>query len=456
MTKFKLNARTWASGAAIATALIVSAPASAQDGDLADPAADDADRIAPGEIIVTARRRAESLQDTPVAVTAINTQMLDQKNTLNIGDIQGFSPNLLITNQNSGAAAANLSIRGLTYADVEKSAEPTVGVVVDGVFIGTSTGQFFDFFDIEQIEVLRGPQGTLFGRNTIGGVINIRRSRPTGDFGVKAEVSYGKFDSLTGRAVVNVPIAEDILAAKFFYFHNESDGYYEDFFTGENRGFSNSENFGGTLMATVDGLEILLTAEKQVQKFEPINAPISQTGEVFCAFQPAIECNRNTTTDLYTVFVDPVTSVYNAPAVTLEVNADIGAAKLTSITGYRTSTENHAQDFDGSSVDLYATRRLQDYQQFSQEVRLGGDITSALDYVVGLYYFESDYELQQYTKVFGFNSAIDPFDFDTDPQLVRGSVESYAIFGDFNLELGPTFRVSFGGRYTRDKKALLN
>ena len=417
---------------------------------------EDAEAIAPGDIVVTARRRVESLQDTPVALTAINTAQLDQKNTLNIGDIQGFSPNLLITNQNSGAAAANLSIRGLTYADVEKSAEPTVGVVVDGVFIGTSTGQFFDFFDIEQIEVLRGPQGTLFGRNTIGGVINIRRTRPTGRFGVKAEVSYGRYDSLTTRAVVNVPIAEDALSAKFFYFHNESDGYYEDFVTGDNRGFSNSENFGGTLMAQRDGLEILLTAEKQVQKFEPINAPISVTGEVFCNFQPAYECNRNTTTDLYTAFVDSTTSTYSAPAVTLEINADIGDAKLTAITGYRTSDENHAQDFDGSSVDLYSTRRIQDYQQFSQELRLGGDFSSVFDYVVGVYYFESDYSLQQYTKVFGFNSAVDPIDFDNNPQLVDGSVESYAVFGDFNYEITPGFRVSFGGRYTVDKKALRN
>ncbi|WP_269333953.1 TonB-dependent receptor plug domain-containing protein, partial [Pseudomonas sp. FW305-3-2-15-C-LB1] len=86
---------------------------------------------------------------------------------------------MLITQQNSGAQAANLSIRGLTYADVEKSQTPTVGVVVDGVTIGTSTGQLQDAFDIEQIEVLRGPQGTLFGANTIGGVINIRRTKPT-------------------------------------------------------------------------------------------------------------------------------------------------------------------------------------------------------------------------------------------------------------------------------------
>ncbi|MEY4501548.1 MAG: hypothetical protein RIS52_1438, partial [Pseudomonadota bacterium] len=137
------------------TSLIgLSAPAMAQEAGADSSTIDD-----PSEITVSARRRDESLQDTPIAITAINASQLEAKGTVNIGDLMGAAPNLLITNQNSGGAAANLAIRGLTYADVEKSQEPTVGVVVDGVFIGTSTGQFFDFFDIDQIEVLRGPQG---------------------------------------------------------------------------------------------------------------------------------------------------------------------------------------------------------------------------------------------------------------------------------------------------------
>ena len=461
----KATGRNLLGGAAMAVVLSCGTAALAQDNDVVDASntTDESAVIADptpanmNEIIVTARRRSESLQDTPVAVTAISTAQLDAKNTLNIGDLQGFAPNLLITNQNSGASAANLSIRGLTYADVEKSAEPTVGVVVDGVFIGTSTGQFFDFFDIDQIEVLRGPQGTLFGRNTIGGVINIRRSRPTADWGVKAEVSYGKFDSLTTRAVVNAPILRDAIGIKGFYFHNESDGYYRDYTTGERRGGSNSENFGASLlMDTGEGLDAVFTLEKQIQRFEPINAPISRTGEVFCAFQPAYECNRNTTTDLYTAFVDSLESNYEAPAFTAEINWDAGPVQFTSVTGYRESEENHAQDFDGSVVDLYAVRRLQEYEQISQEFRAAGVLFEGLDYVVGVYYFDSEYSLGQYTKVFGFNSSIDPFDFDEDPQLVNGSVKSYAGFGDFNLQVTDTIRVSFGGRYTRDRKTLQN
>jgi iron complex outermembrane recepter protein len=246
----------------------LSIPAFAQE------AAEEADA---GDIIVTARRREESLQDTPVAITAINAAMLENKASTNIGDLMGAAPNLLITQQNSGAQAANLSIRGLTYADIEKSQEPTVGVVIDGVFIGTNTGQLLDFFDIEQVEVLRGPQGTLFGRNTIGGVINIQRTRPKEDFAGKFEVSYGKFSSLSTRAVVHVPLIKEEdgqgLYAKAFYFHSDTSGFYRNGVTGKRAGGSNNENFGVSFLAKPsDNFDALLTVEKLVQQFDPVNA----------------------------------------------------------------------------------------------------------------------------------------------------------------------------------------
>ena len=443
-------------GTALAGATLCWAvPAMAQDADEAS-AENTTDG---GEIIVSARRRNEALQDTPVAVTAINAAMLESKAALTIGDLTGSAPNILITNQNSGAAAANLSIRGLTYADIEKSQEPTVGVVVDGVFIGTSTGQYFDFFDIEQLEVLRGPQGTLFGRNTIGGVINIRRTRPKDEFSVKAEVSYGRFDTLATRAVVNVPIDEEIgLAVKGFYFHNETDGWYTQAQTGAPRGYSNNENFGAAIKLEPAGspLDIVVTIEKQIQRMDPVVSNLTNTTELFAGFIPAVEVNRNNQEDLYTVFTLPNESNYSAPSVTAEMNLDLGDVTLTSVTGSRRMKENQTQDFDGSSVDLYFTRRRQTYEQFSQELRLAGDFGATFDYVVGAYYFESDYELEQFTRLFAFNPAVDPVDFDTNPQQVSGSTESVALFGDFNWAFADDFRLSFGGRYTRDKKSLVN
>jgi iron complex outermembrane recepter protein len=431
----------------------------ADEAGTVDTASTEADTAAAadGDIIVTARRREESLQDTPVAITAINAAMLENKASVNIGDLMGAAPNLLITNQNSGAAAANLSIRGLTYADIEKSQEPTVAVVVDGVFIGTSTGQFFDFFDIDQIEVLRGPQGTLFGRNTIGGVINIRRTRPKHEFTGKAEVSYGKYETLATRAVVNIPIIQGVIAVKPFYFHNESDGYYRHGITGKRVGSSNNENFGIALLAQpTENFDALLTLEKQIQKFDPINSNIARTGELFCLFEPANECNRNQTDDLYTVFNSPAISKYRSPAATLEMNLDAGPVKLTSVTGFRKSDEFQTQDFDASSVDLYFTQRRQDYKQFSQELRGAGKLTDSFDYVVGVYYFRSNYELLQHTRLFGFDTSIPPDVADPNPQTNRGKTRSYAAFGDFNWAFADQWRLSFGGRYTRDKKKLFN
>jgi iron complex outermembrane receptor protein len=436
-----------------ASLFAISAPALAQTAPATTAAANDE---GVQEIIVSARRRNESLSSTPISITAITTSQLENKASANIGDLQGAAPNLLITQQNSGGAAANLSIRGLTYADIEKSQEPTVGVVVDGVFIGTSTGQYLDFFDIEQIEVLRGPQGTLFGRNTIGGVINIRRTRPTGKLGVKAEVSYGSFGTFQGRAIVNAPLG-DTLALKGFYFHNESDGFYRQAVTGQRRGGSKNDNFGASLLFTPSNdFNALLTVEKQNQKFDVVNSNLAKTGEVFCAFEPANECNRNTTTDLYTVFGSPADSSYNAPAATLELNGNLGNIKLTSVTGYRESKEDQTQDFDASSTDLYYTRRKQNYYQFSQELRGAGKLSDSFDYVVGGYYFKSKYNLFQSTRLFGFNTAITPDDADANPQSVTGKTESLAFFGDFNWAFADRFRLSFGGRWTQDKKQLSN
>ena len=162
--------------------------------------ATDSSDTAVGEIIVSARRRNESVQDAPLAITALSPAQMESTGSRSISDLQGAAPNVLITKQVSGASAANISIRGIAFADIEKSFDPSVGVLIDGVYIGTSTGQLLDFFDLESIEILRGPQGTLFGRNTIGGVINLQRSRPTGKFGGKFELGYGSSARSPGAA----------------------------------------------------------------------------------------------------------------------------------------------------------------------------------------------------------------------------------------------------------------
>ena len=439
---------------ALATTSLVSiTPVYAQDAAPA-PAADTGDV---NDIIVTARRRDETLQTTPVAITAVNTAMLEAKAAVNIGDLQGAAPGLLITQQNSGAQAANISIRGLTYADIEKSQTPTVGVVVDGVTIGTNTGQLQDAFDIAQIEVLRGPQGTLFGANTIGGVINITRTKPTMEPGLKAELTYGRWNTWSGKAVANYGDGAT-WGIKLFYFHNESDGYYKNVTRNVSAGWSNGDTYGGSLLfkPAGSGFDAQLTLQQVVQKFDPVVSNIAKTGEAFCAFEPANECNRNTRKDLYTTFGAAASSKYRAPDATLQMNYDLDVIKLTSITGWRHTKEGQTQDFDGSSVDLYYVDRRQHYTQWSQELRASGKFFEGLDYVVGGYYFNSKYDLTQWSRVFGFDPNTPPTLFDLNSQHVEGKTKSYAFFGDFNWAFADGFRLSFGGRWSHDKKKLFN
>jgi iron complex outermembrane receptor protein len=440
-------------------------PASAQEASVAEPPAP-APIAAPAsqqasidntEIIVTARRRSETLQSTPVAITAINTAMLENKAAVNIGDLQGTAPGLLITQQNSGAQAANISIRGLTYADIEKSQTPTVGVVVDGVTIGTNTGQLQDAFDIAQIEVLRGPQGTLFGANTIGGVINITRTKPTMEPGVKAELTYGRWNTWAAKAIVNYGDGET-WGIKGWYFHNESDGFYRNVIRDTRAGGSKGDSYGASVLfePTGTGFDAQLSVENVVQSFEPVVSNLTNSTETFCGLIPANECNRNNTTDLYTVFTLPARSKYRAPNATLQMNYDLGAVKLSSITGWRHSKENQTQDFDGSSSDLYYVDRRQKYTQWSQELRAAGNLFTGFDYVVGAYYFHSKYDLTQWTRFFGFNPSIPPTEFDRNPQTNVGKTTSYAFFGDFNWAFADKWRLSFGGRWSHDNKKLTN
>ncbi|WP_395336440.1 TonB-dependent receptor [Novosphingobium sp. BL-8H] len=409
------------------------------------------------EIIVTARRRSETLQSTPVAITAINAAMLENKAAVNIGDLQGAAPGLLITQQNSGAQAANISIRGLTYADIEKSQTPTVGVVVDGVTIGTSTGQLQDAFDIAQIEVLRGPQGTLFGANTIGGVINITRTKPTMEPGVRAEFTYGRWNTWAAKAIANYGDGET-WGIKAWYFHDQTDGFYHNVTRDTSDGWSKGDSYGASLLfqPTGSGFDAQLSVENVVQSFNPVVSNLANSTEVFCQYEPANQCNRNTTTDLYTTFGDAAKSTYNAPDATLQMNYDLGGVKLSSITGWRHSKERQTQDFDGSSTDLYYVDRRQHYTQRSQELRAAGNLFTGFDYVVGGYYFHSSYDLIQWTRLFGFDSSIPPTEFDKNPQSVDGKTTSYAFFGDFNWAFADKWRLSFGGRWSHDNKKLTN
>ena len=161
------------------------------------------------EVVVTARKREESIQDVPVAVTALTPAQLDKGNIQRVQDLQKLVPNVKMHDMAFAGGALSACIRGMCYDDLEKSFEPAVPIVIDGVVAASNAGVDLDLFDLEAVEVLRGPQGTLFGRNTIGGVVNIRRTQPTGEWGIKLGADIEEDNTTEFKLVANMPLGEN-------------------------------------------------------------------------------------------------------------------------------------------------------------------------------------------------------------------------------------------------------
>ena len=443
-----------------ALALALATPAFAQ----AAPENGD-DKGAIREIVVTAQRRAESVQDVPIAVTALDQKALDSETVADIRDIAGRVPSLVIDSVGAGPSAAAIAIRGISFEDIEKSFDPAVGVVVDGVFIGTNTGQLLDTFDMERLEVLRGPQGTLFGRNTIGGVINVTRTRPTDNAGVAAQAAYSRFDTKRGRLVVNSGKLGGFVAIKAFGFYDQTDGFY--FNATKNKPEGRYETLSGgvtALLTPTDTITASFTYEHMRERGETIVAPLSSTGQdVFCIapgapnFSPAAQCGRFAQPDrgLYTTYSQLETPVRNnTDAFTANIDVELGDNfTLTSVTGYRRNDESVRQDFDATSVDFFDTLRIQDFRQFSQELRIVGDLSDSINLLVGAYYFKSGYENRQQTFLGSLATGGAPAVLQ---QYVEHDAKSYAGFADVRFDLTDKLTVALGGRYTRDNKTIFN
>ncbi|MEM6499027.1 MAG: TonB-dependent receptor [Pseudomonadota bacterium] len=400
------------------------------------------------EIVVTARLRGdEALQDVPLAVTVVSPAQLQSQGALTIEDVETLAPNLVIDPVAAGPGGGAISLRGVSFEDIEKSFEPTVGVVIDGVFIGTNTAQLTNAFDFAQVEVLRGPQGTLFGRNTIGGVINVLRSRPNMDFGAKGEVTIGNFGRREFNGVLNVGDGE-VFGLKLFGYDRQFDGFYDNVTLGVDAGANSNTNVGAALLVEpTPDFEVLLIAEYSEIGGDPAVSSVSNDTDLICQTLGAVipeQCNRNLEGDLYTVFANELGSVeYDEVALSGQINWDIGSMRLTSITALRDSDERVIQDFDATSIPFFQTDRIQDYRQFSQELRLAGEFAAGVNGVVGLFYFENEYQLDQTTTLPG-GAVVNP--------MTDHETQSFAIFADADIDLTERLRLSLGGRYSWDEK----
>jgi iron complex outermembrane receptor protein len=179
------------------------------------------------EIIVVARKREENLQDVGMSVSAFGKQEIENKYSTDVRDLVSISPNLVIDDTAQGpGGVASIYIRGIGVSEVEKNFDPAVGVVMDGIYIGTMTGGLQRTIDLERVEVLRGPQGTLFGRNTIGGVINMERTRPTMELGGTVRLGYEDYDTTVLEGIFNFPLGDQVGVKLTGAYRDQAEGYY--------------------------------------------------------------------------------------------------------------------------------------------------------------------------------------------------------------------------------------
>ena len=449
--------------AALAGGVIAPMAAVAQGG---------APKLALEEVIVTARKRAESMQLVPVAVTAITATELEQSSIRNLQDIQGFVPNLLIDRVPGLQSGASIAIRGVSYQEVDKSLDPGIGVLLDGVYLGTNSGQILENFDLERIEVLRGPQGTLFGKNTIGGALSIIRTAPTKEFGGKVQGTLGEHGRQDIRGLLNLPLT-DKGGIKLFVSKLESDGYIRNTTYNKDQGGQNLEDYGATIAYQfTDTFDLLFTAQRTVDKSE-VGAWADVNKKDFVAFEDAA-CLL-TGPSFYGCFVsdtgsDEDHSSTNAPNngdttndfYNLTMNYDVNDWIVTSITGYIDRDEDARLEYDGNSLEFLYVDTDQSYSQFSQELRTTGNIGDVV-LTTGIYYWYSEYDSEQIsydmwkwlpgpfpTNTFGGGWPVGT----TQVISQHGENKSYAAFASADWSLTDKLTLNLAARYTYDERTL--
>lgn len=428
------------------------------------------------EIVVSARRREESIQSAPVAVSAFSSEALAIRNIQSSAEVANFVPNVQFdaaASESGGGASSQIAIRGIGQTDYVITVEPGVGVYLDGVYVGKSMGSLMDTVDIERIEVLRGPQGTLFGKNTIGGAIQLFSKRPTAEAEAYAEITAGSYDRIDMKGAISGPVSERV-RVRVSGAYQSRDGHVkrvtpEGADTGERQG--NMDRLSGRFVAEADLAENFLATlaldGTRIREQTPGSILLKANGEgglpgLFNAGVPGGVClpeagpSRFTNPFCYNEqYVRPLDSGVTTASGFNQSDADVLGASLrlqwsgldnmeiTSITAYRDVKVNIAQDLYSSPYFYGNIGQDIDWWQFSQEFQVAGNAADErLHYVLGLYYSH-----EAATQRFPVNLMLVNF-------MSGGEIknDNYAVFGQATYDFTEALSLTLGARYTRDER----
>ncbi len=388
------------------------------------------------EIVTTARKRskAEAVQDVPIAISAFGAVQLDALFVKKLDDLSYLMPNVQLEAVGTFPGVQNFSIRGQGINSSIPSVDPTVGVFVDGVYMGTTYGVVIDTFDLESVEVLRGPQGLLFGRNVTGGAVVLRNARPDGEFGARVRVGATDAQQYNMAAALEGSLIQDKLAGKVVVYYDDDQGYYEGTTIGRDVGAMTTKMIRPTFVWTPNEHDdVTLIMESGESKGDGAiwsNVTAQRAGAI---------------PEFTTIANDPGYTDMKWHQATLEVNiAEVGKGTLTNITGWRRDSAESATDIDGISAPIFYVPGATSQDQISNEFRWSGDVTDSWQATAGLYYFEQNinYREGRYIQVVVLRALGGDMD-----------AKNIGAFWNNDFQILDDFSMSVGLRYTGEKKS---
>ena len=430
-----------------------------------------------GDIVVTAQRREQALQDVPIAVSAIPGSYLQDRQIQSIEKLSALAPNLQVTKNPTSATATVVTMRGSGTQNAGILFDPAVGLYLDGVYVGKAAGSIFDVSDLERVEALRGPQGTLYGRNTLAGAINIVTRKPSDQFRAEADISYGNYSYYAVRGLLNVPLT-DTLFVKVSGQVRLRDGFTR--LVPDPQGIYLENSKTGTLdtlnrRSVIAQVRWLPVGEVSVDySFDwsrisesTLNGLFAVTpGGILDSPLPALAGFRmspyipaNPTNRPKTISNNNRShQLTKVQGHALTINVPVGDTTLRSITGYRKFTDNNFapdKDTDGTPIYNLADPRanfgmvmggaITHYDQFSQELQAQGTLLDdQLNFTLGAYYFKDDADtINPQAYFLGASQYYTRY---------GGQTRSYAFYGQAEYQLTDELTLTGGLRYTWERK----
>lgn len=394
------------------------------------------------EIMVTAQKREQSLQDVGISISAFGEEAIDK---LGLGDMEQLAaaiPNLQATD--AAAGLPSFRIRGIGLNEFQAGFDSPVGIHLDEVFLSKPFLASMGFFDVQRVEALKGPQGTVFGRNTTGGAVNYYSKRPTEEFEAGVKASYGRYDRIETEGHISGPLSDNLLGRISVQAIDQSDGPYKNLFNGDHLGEQEQYQVRGQLNWTLEDTDILVSAHYGKKESE-----LTPYDNLFQSVPGGAPDTAPTTNPIarYTVNQDyfPTTDS-EAAGLSLRIEHDLGFGTLTSLTGYETFERDNREDSDNTPIATINIDWYSDINQFTQELRLSGD-KSDWNYLVGLYYERDELETVERANasdLIGLQLGAD-HDIETD---------SFAIFTNHEYAVNDKLSLILGARYTKEKNEI--